>query len=88
MWEVELNFCNMAKKGVKSLHHICGSLKAAHAMGLNENLLMACSQKDVKMDAPRPADVSLNISKAVALGYKPLSVDEELKLVSGNTMER
>lgn len=59
-------------------------IKAATALGLNEALITSCSQKDVKMAAPRPPDVSLNISKAIALGYAPLSVDEELQLIAGN----
>ncbi|MBD2353837.1 NAD(P)-dependent oxidoreductase [Tolypothrix sp. FACHB-123] len=40
--------------------------------------IKGCYQKDVKMAAPRPADVSLDSSKAFALGYKPLSIKEEL----------
>jgi dTDP-4-dehydrorhamnose reductase len=57
-------------------------LKAAKAFGLDESLLLSCSQKDVKMAAPRPADVSLDISKAVSLGFAPFSVDEELNLIA------
>lgn len=57
-------------------------VKAAKAFQLDETLLLSCSQKDVKMAAPRPADVSLDISKAVSLGFAPLSVDEELKLIA------
>ncbi|MBS1613456.1 MAG: NAD(P)-dependent oxidoreductase [Bacteroidetes bacterium] len=56
--------------------------KAAKAFGLNEAYLSSCSQKDVSMAAPRPADVSLNIEKALALGYNPLNVDDELNLVA------
>ncbi|WP_414563308.1 MULTISPECIES: SDR family oxidoreductase [unclassified Anabaena] len=41
--------------------------------------LKGCRQKDVKMAAPRPADVSLNSSQAFALGYQPLSVKSELE---------
>lgn len=41
--------------------------------------LKSCRQQDVKMAAPRPADVSLDSSKAFALGYKPLSIKEELE---------
>jgi dTDP-4-dehydrorhamnose reductase len=41
--------------------------------------LKSCRQQDVKMAAPRPADVSLDSSKAFALGYQPLSVREELQ---------
>ena len=41
--------------------------------------LKSCRQQDVKMAAPRPADVSLDSSKAFALGYEPLSLKEELE---------
>jgi dTDP-4-dehydrorhamnose reductase len=40
--------------------------------------LKSGKQEDVKMAAPRPPDVSLDSSKAFALGYSPLSVREEL----------
>ncbi|MFN6487351.1 MULTISPECIES: NAD(P)-dependent oxidoreductase [unclassified Nostoc] len=43
--------------------------------------LKSCRQKDVKMAAPRPADVSLDSCKAFALGYQPLSVREELEAI-------
>lgn len=59
---------------------------AAEAFGLDKSLLEACSQKDVNMAAPRPPDVSLNITKALALGYTPLNVGEELKLVASETL--
>ncbi len=45
---------------------------------LPANQLHACRQQDVKMAAPRSPDVSLNSSKAFALGYQPLSLLEEL----------
>ncbi|MBD2497040.1 NAD(P)-dependent oxidoreductase [Nostoc sp. FACHB-280] len=41
-----------------------------------------CRQQDVKMSAPRPTDVSLDSSKAFSLGYQPLSIKEELKLIA------
>ncbi|MEC4817479.1 MAG: NAD(P)-dependent oxidoreductase [Scytonema sp. PMC 1069.18] len=40
--------------------------------------LKAGRQQDVKMAAPRPGDVSLDSTKAFALGYQPLSLREEL----------
>jgi dTDP-4-dehydrorhamnose reductase len=45
--------------------------------------LKSCQQQDVKMAAPRPPDVSLNSSKAFALGYTPLSIREELQALKG-----
>ena len=45
--------------------------------------LKSCRQQDVKMAAPRPADVSLDSSQAFHLGYQPLSVREELEMLRG-----
>lgn len=46
--------------------------------------MKACRQQDVKMAAPRPSDVSLDSSKAFALGYEPLSVKAELETFVNN----
>ena len=40
-----------------------------------------CKQADVNMAAPRPPDVSLDSSKAFALGYNPPSLREELEVL-------
>jgi dTDP-4-dehydrorhamnose reductase len=40
--------------------------------------IQGCHQQDVKINAPRPADVSLDSSKAMGFGYNPLSIQEEL----------
>ena len=50
---------------------------------LPQENLKACKQKDVPMAASRPPDVSLNSSKAFALGYEPLSLREELEALRG-----
>ncbi len=57
--------------------------KTVKAFGLDERMIEACSQKDIQLSAPRPPDVSLDISKASALGFSPMRVDEELKLIAG-----
>lgn len=47
-------------------------------LDLPDSKLKSCQQKDVKMAAPRPPDVSLDSSQAFSLGYSPLSIREEL----------
>ncbi|WP_088239970.1 SDR family oxidoreductase [Calothrix rhizosoleniae] len=51
---------------------------------LSPEKITACHQKDVKMAAPRPADVSLDSSQAFAIGYSPLLVRKELEMLIGN----
>lgn len=46
-------------------------------LGLPNNI-KPCQQKDVVMAASRPPDLSLDISKAIGLGYQPKSVRDEL----------
>ena len=50
----------------------------ADVLGLSLAQITPCQQADVKMAAPRPADVSLDSSKAFSLGYQPQSIREEL----------
>lgn len=50
----------------------------AEVLELSTAGLKACRQQDVPMAAPRPPDVSLDSSKAIALGYNPPSLREEL----------
>ncbi|NEQ49950.1 MAG: NAD(P)-dependent oxidoreductase [Leptolyngbya sp. SIO3F4] len=46
--------------------------------------LKTSQQQDVKMSAPRPPDVSLDSTKAFAIGYAPLSIREELEALRGS----
>ena len=57
-------------------------MKVVKAFGLNAGLIKPGSQKDAINMAPRPADVSLNINKAMALGFYPLDVEEELEQIA------
>jgi dTDP-4-dehydrorhamnose reductase len=41
--------------------------------------LNPCRQSDVTMAAPRPADLSLDSSRAFGLGYQPALIREELE---------
>jgi dTDP-4-dehydrorhamnose reductase len=49
----------------------------AEALCLNASIT-PCKQRDVPMAAPRPPDVSLDNSKAVALGFNPLPLKKDL----------
>lgn len=55
------------------------------AFEITTGKIHACLQKDVALTAPRPTDVSLDISKAVSLGYAPLKVEDELQIVAAQT---
>lgn len=53
----------------------------SNVLGIKDARLIACRQEDIPMPAPRPPDVSLDSSKAIALGFMPLSLLEELKKI-------
>ena len=48
-------------------------------LDLNTAKIKQCWQKDVKMSAPRPPDVSLDSSRAFGLGYDPPLLKEAIK---------
>jgi dTDP-4-dehydrorhamnose reductase len=89
---------NTAAKGILlALEQVCGMIHLggrervsrydfgrlmAEVFQLSTVGLKSCRQKDVQMSAPRPADVSLDSSKAFALGYDPLPIKQELQEIA------
>lgn len=55
--------------------------KMAEIFGFDAHLLQSCRQADVKMAAPRPADVSVNSQRAMALGYSPRPIGVGLRAI-------
>ena len=56
-------------------------LLLAEVFGFDSSLLSPIYQKDLQMAAPRAADVSLDISKAIEFGYKLPSLRSELESI-------
>jgi len=54
-------------------------LAVSRALGARDACIKPCHQKDVVMMAPRPKDVSLDSSKALALGWAPDSIEKALE---------
>jgi dTDP-4-dehydrorhamnose reductase len=48
-------------------------------LGAHNARLFPCTRQSVAMPAARPADVSLDVTKAMSLGFKPGSLREELE---------
>jgi len=51
------------------------------ATGFPQTLIKPCKQQDVPMAAPRPSDVSMDISKASRMGFHPGTMREMLKTI-------
>ncbi len=56
-------------------------LSVAEVFALDKTLLQSVSQNDFTFVAKRPKNVSLDITKALQLGYTPLSIRHELELI-------
>lgn len=80
----------LALEKVQGLIHLGGKERISRydfgqllveVLQLPDSGLKSCRQQDVKMAAPRPADVSLDSSQAFALGYQPPSLKAELEKI-------
>jgi dTDP-4-dehydrorhamnose reductase len=80
----------LALEKVRGILHLGGcerisryqfGLVMARVLNLPTELLKPCLQADVPMSAPRPRDVSLDSSQAIALGYAPFSIEAELQAI-------
>jgi dTDP-4-dehydrorhamnose reductase len=54
---------------------------AAKVFAFDESLILPSLQKDVKMPAARPANVSLDSSKTYEIGFSPKSIEENLQFI-------
>ena len=64
--------------GNESISRYEFGLKFADTFGVSAGLISAVKIADIKMASPRARDVSLDSSKAFALGYDPGTIDEQL----------
>lgn len=55
----------------------------AEMLGAEPSLVLRGRQRDRTIGAPRPPDVTLDSSRAYALGYDPPSLREELAMFLG-----
>ena len=60
-------------------------LLTADGLGLSKKNIKACRSAEIPMAAPRSADVSLDTTKARALGFKPIPLATELQTLKNST---
>lgn len=74
--------------GVAGILHLGGSERIsrydfgkllARTLGMQGARLVPCLRQDIPMAAPRPQDVSLDSSKAFAMGYRPAPLESSLR---------
>ncbi len=68
--------------GLRSISRFDFGILVSEAFNFSLNLLHRCKQEDVGSLSPRPKDVSLDITLAKQLGYKPMDVKQELLMIA------
>lgn len=80
-----------AINNLKGIYHLGGKEnlsrfqlgeKIAEVFSISFSQLISAKQSEFQMAAPRPADVSLDSSKAFRAGFSPLFIHEELQILS------
>lgn len=88
-WDVSNFFLNYAGKfsgllnlgGDEKISRFDFSLLVAKIGGYNKSLIESNSQKDVKLAAPRPRDLTMDNTKAKLIGFKPKTIEESLMIM-------
>ncbi|MBN1102250.1 MAG: dihydrodipicolinate synthase family protein [Deltaproteobacteria bacterium] len=57
------------------------AMRVAEVFGANPACLVPCRQRDVVTSAPRPPDVSLDSSRAYAMGFSPPPLAEQIEKI-------
>jgi dTDP-4-dehydrorhamnose reductase len=79
MLMLEKNYSGIIHLGGKErISRYAFGLLVKDIFNLVDSPISAIKQSEVKMAAPRPADVSMDSTKAFSIGYKTLSIKEEL----------
>lgn len=65
--------------GIERISRYHFGLLLMDVMEITEARLIQCKQKEMAMSAPRSPDLSLDSSKAFALGYRPLGLRRQLE---------
>lgn len=70
--------------GVERISRYDFGLLMMGVLGIRKAVIRRCRRQDIAMAAPRAKDVSLDSAKALSLGFKPLTLKEELSALFGN----
>jgi dTDP-4-dehydrorhamnose reductase len=70
--------------GVERISRYAFGKMLENIFGIQGAKLHACTQDDINLAAPRPPDVSFDISKALKMGFNPNSISHELEFLKNS----